>query len=420
MKPEPLKGAADVSTRQDGDDAIRDFYTRHPYPPPLENLDRAIDMWQDLNVHRAEFHLLWPHKEYHPDLDVLIAGCGTWQAAKFALTHPSARIVAIDVTSTSLQHTEALKQKYKLTNLEIRELPIENAAELDHQFEHVVCTGVLHHMADPEEGLRALRSVLRPDGAMYLMLYATYGRTGVTMFQEYCRTLGIGTSEEEIGDLTATLKLLPPHHPLVGMLRGSHDSLNAGLLLDALLNPRDRTYSVPQLYDFLERNDMRLARWYWQAPYLPDCGAIGMTPHAARLAALPERDQYKAVELWRGLMVNHDFIAYRNDAPKNELPVGFADDRYLRYVPIRRTWTICVQEKLPPGAAGALLNQTHMFSDLYVIVDELEHKLYTAIDGRRTIGEIVGTVEGSSPRAGEFFEKLWHNDQVVFDTSRAQ
>ena len=73
MKPEPLKGAADASTPKDGDDAIRDFYTRHPYPPPLENLDRAIDMWQDLNVHRAEFHLLWPHKEYHPDLDVLIA-----------------------------------------------------------------------------------------------------------------------------------------------------------------------------------------------------------------------------------------------------------------------------------------------------------------------------------------------------------
>jgi hypothetical protein len=45
-------------------DPIREFYTKHPYPPPVADLDRARDMWQDPNVHRAEFHLLWPHREY--------------------------------------------------------------------------------------------------------------------------------------------------------------------------------------------------------------------------------------------------------------------------------------------------------------------------------------------------------------------
>jgi SAM-dependent methyltransferase len=420
MKPQPLKGAADVSTSSDGGDVIREFYTSHPYPPPLDNLDRARDLGQDPNTHRAEYHLLWPHREYHADLDVLIAGCGTWQAAKFALTHPEARVTGIDVAPTSLQHTEALKQKYDLTNLEVHPLGIENAGELDHQFELIICTGVLHHLVDPDEGLRALRSVLRPDGAMYLMLYAPYGRTGVSMFQEYCRILGIGTSQPEISELTATLSLLPQHHPLVAMFRGARDSLNAGALIDALLNPRDRTYSVPGLYDFVERNEMRLARWYWQAPYSPLCGALAETPHAARLAALPERDRYKAVELWRGLISNHDFIAYRNDAPAAELQVGFDDDRYLNYVPIRRAWTMCVQEQLPPGAAGVLVNQTHMFPDLFLIVDALEKKIYESIDGQRNIGAIVEFLNGSSARARDFFEKLWLYDQVVFNTSKAQ
>lgn len=426
MKPEPLKGAADVSTPKDSD-AIRDFYTRHPYPPPLENLDRAIDMWRDPNVHRAEFHLLWPHKQYHADLDVLVAGCGTWQAAKFALTHPAARVVAIDITPTSIQHTEALKQKHKLTNLEVRELPIENVAELDHQFDYVISTGVLHHLVDPEAGLRALRSVLRPDGAMYLMLYATYGRIGVSMFQEYCRTLGIDTSPQEFDDLTATLGILPEHHPLVSMFRGARGGLDAGALIDALLNPRDRTYSVPQLYDFLERNQMSFGRWYWQAQYSARCGALAETPHSERLAALPERDRYKAVELWRGLISNHDFLTYRNDAqPGPEeahsggSQVRFDDDRYLTYVPVRRTWTMCVQEQIPPGAAGVLVNQTHMFPDLFLIVDALEKQIYEAIDGNRSIGEIVESIDGSSPRAAHFFEKLWLYDQVVFDTSQAQ
>jgi hypothetical protein len=96
------------------------------------------------------------------------------------------------------------------------------------------------------------------------------------------------------------------------------------------------------------------------------------------------------------------------------------DERYLRYVPIRLQWTICLQDKIPPGAAGALVNQTHLFNDLYILVNEKEKQIYEAIDGRRTIAEIIEKVEGASPLAREFFEKLWRYDQVVFDTSKAE
>jgi len=322
--------------------------------------------------------------------------------------------VAIDVSTTSLEHTEALKQKYELANLETRQLPIENAGDLKQSFDLIVCTGVLHHLVDPEVGLRALRSVLQNDGAMYLMLYAPYGRVGVSMMQEYCRRLGVGTSPEEIDDLTEVLSALSQHHPLVLMMRGSREGLDANALVDAVLNPRDRTYSVPQLYEFLERNDLSFSRWYWQAPYLPQCGAISQTPHAARLAALPEREQYAQLELWRGLITNHDFIVQKGDAKK----IKFDDQQHLNYVPIRRTWTMCVQDGLPPGAAGLLLNRTHLFNDLYIPVNELEKQMYDAIDGRRSISEIVETVQYSSPHARDFFEKLWCYDQVVFDTSR--
>jgi SAM-dependent methyltransferase len=395
-------------------DPIREFYTNHPYPPPVENLDRARDMWQDESVHRAEFHLLWPHRKYRADLDVLVAG---WQSAKFALCHPAARVTGIDVSTTSLEHTEALKRKYDLTSLETRQLPIESAADLDRSFDLIICTGVLHHLADPEVGLRALRSILKDDGAMYLMLYAPYGRTGVSMIQEYCRRLGLSTSREDVSELTAVLKAMPQHHPLLAMLRGARDSANAEALIDALLNPRDRTYSVPQLLDLLDRNDLTLARWYWQAAYSPYCGAIADTPHVQKLAALPEREQYAEMELWRGLMTNHDFIACRNDAGKESTKINFADENYRRYVPIRRPWTICVQDRLPPGAAGALLNQTHLFDDLFLFIDAQEKQMLDAIDGRRTIAEIVASVAGAESRGSQFFDKLWWYDQVVFDAS---
>jgi len=395
-------------------DPIGDFYTTHPYPPPLENLDRAIALWQDPNVHRAEFHLLWPDKEYRADFDVLVAGCGTWQAAKFALCHPSARVVAIDISPTSLEHTEALKKKYELTNLETRQLPIESAGDLERGFDLIVSTGVLHHLADPDAGLRALRPLLGAEGVMYLMLYAPYGRAGVYMLRDYCHRLGVETTPQEINDLTQVLRMIPQHHPLLSMMRGAREGLDARAMVDALLNPRDRTYSVPQLFDFVERNDLQFARWYWQAAYSPRCGAIADTPHASRLTALSERDQFTQMELWRGLMNNHDFIVQGSDAKK----VTFDGDDYLHYVPVRRAWTICVEKQVPPGAAGVLLNQTHMFDDLFLPVNEIEKQMYNAIDGQRNISEIVEAVKYSSPLARDFFEKLWWYDQAVFDISR--
>jgi len=400
-------------------DPIRDFYTSHPFPPPVANLDRAREMWRDENIHRAEHHLLWPETAYRADLDVLIAGCGTWQAAKYAICHPAAHVVGIDVSSTSLEHTERLKQNYDLANLEARQLAVENVAELDRGFDLIICTGVLHHLVDPDTGLRALRSVLKPDGAMNLMVYAPYGRDGVYMMQEYCRRLGVGTSQEEIRDLMTVLRSLPEHHPLLATQGGSREFPNADALADAVLNPRDRSYSVSQLYDFVESNGLKLSRWYWQAAYLPQCGAMSGTPHASKLAALPEREQYIEMELWRGRMANHSFVAHRDDRKSDGAKIGFNDKRYLQYVTVRLPWTMCVTEGLPPGAAGALVNQTHTFDDLYVLVNKQEKQLFEAIDGRRSVSEIVETLPASALLAREFFEKLWWCDQVVFDASKA-
>ena len=400
-------------------DPIYEFYTSHPYPPPIEDLDRARDMWRDQNIHRAEFHLLWPHKEYRADLDVLVAGCGTWQAAKYAVCHPAARVVAIDVSPTSLQHTNALKEKYDLTNLETRQLSIENVGDLDQRFDHIICTGVLHHLVDPDAGLRALRSVLSAEGALYFMVYAPYGRAGVYMLQEYCRRLGVGISPDEIKDLIAVLQQLPEHHPLLATQGGSRE-FNADALADALLNPRERSYSVPELFDFIDRNGLQFGRWYLQAQYLPQCGSISETPHVERLSALPERDQYIEMELWRGRMNNHSVVAFRNDMKTDRLKLNFDDERCLNYVPIRLPWTICVKEKLPPGTAGVLLNQTQLFPDLFIMVDELQKQIYDTIDGRRTIREIIDEVKGSGPGIRDLFQYLWLYDQVVFDTSKAQ
>ena len=401
---------------------VRDFYERMPYPAPLTSLDKHRELYKNRDRRRVEFHLMWPAKQPRANQEILVAGCGTSQAARYALREPDARITAIDVSDTSLRYTRELQRKYNLQNLELHQLPIERVREIGRSFDLVVCTGVLHHLPDPDDGLRALREVLGPNGAMRIMVYARYGRAGIYMMQEYCRLLEIGASATDLQTLRAALEALPNDHPISGLLRRSKDFWRPEAMADALLHPQDRAYTVPELHAWLDRCGLSFGRWIEQAPYLAECGMVARSPHAARLAALPFRLQHAAVELFRGTMVSHGFIAYRDDSADESQPINFADDRWRDYVPIALPWTVCVRERLPPGSVAVVINRSHTFTDLILTVDSFEDRLLGAIDGNRTLAEVLRFAlpgDDGENRALRFFERLWQYDQIVFDASRA-
>ena len=403
---------------------VRSFYERYPYPPPLDSLDAYRRHWQDPQRRRADYHLFWPARSYRDDFSILIAGCGTSQAAKHALRWRAARVIGIDFSAASVGCTQALQRQYDLDNLEVHHLPIERVGELGMSFDQIVCTGVLHHLPDPHAGLRSLAGVLKADGVMHLMVYAKYGRTGVYMLQEFCRRIGIEATDDGMRDLLAALEALPREHPLGRLLRHGLDFRHRAALADALLHPQDRAYSVPELFDFLENGGLRFGRWVRQAPYSPRCGALATIAQVGRLAELPAADQSAAAELFRGTMVRHTLTAHRHDQTGDRHRISFTDDAWLGYVPIRMPDTVCLHERLPAGAAAVLINQRHTDTDLFMPLDSGEKRLFDAIDGERSIIDLVERTrpsEGDTPRleiARGFFERLWWFDQVVFDASR--
>jgi SAM-dependent methyltransferase len=401
---------------------VRRFYERRPYPAPVTNLDRERERYSTPERRRAQFHQLWPASPLRGHREILVAGCGTSQAARYAMREPEARVTGIDISATSLRYTRDLQRRYRLDNLELRQLPIENVQELRRTFDQIVCTGVLHHLPDPDLGLRALRAVLEPEGALLLMVYATYGRAGMYMMQEYCRLLGVTPSDRDLRDLGATLGDLPSDHPIARVLNLAKDFREPDALADALLHPRDRAYTVPELYAWLERCGMTFGRWVEQAPYLAACGIVAQSHHAARLAALPPPEQHAAVELFRGTMNRHHLIAYRDDRVAEGQPVTFIGERWRDYVPLVLPWTVCIRDQVPPGTVAVLINRAHAFTDLLLPMNAAEDRLYGGIDGRCTIGEILQALglvgAGEDQRARAFFERLWQYDQVVFDASR--
>ena len=401
-------------------DAVRAFYESHPYPEPVATLDKRLDRYRDPRRRHAQNLLLWPLEKARSDRAILVAGCGTSQAARHALMEPEARVIAIDISETSLRHTGDLRKKHDIRNLRLHRLAIERVAELGETFDQIVCTGVLHHLSDPDAGLRSLRNVLARDGAMHIMVYAPYGRAGVYMMQDYCRLLGVGVTDAELRELGETLQALPVDHPIAGVVKRAKDFVQAHALADALLNPQDRAYSVPELYDWLERCDLKFGRWHEQAPYLPQCGAIGRAPHGARLAALPPRAQHAALELLRGTMDRHSFIAYRGDREREAQPITFEGEGWRGFVPVRLPWSLIIKDRAPRGVTAVLINPSHMYPDLALLIDAAQERLLTAIDGERSIveilqsaGETIGDEQGR-----QFFRRLWEHDLIVLDAKR--
>ena len=89
--------------------AVKDFYERYPYPRPIDDLDNYRRRWQD-RTRRADFHPFWPDKPTR-ERTILVAGCGTSQAAKHAAAVPAAGR-RIDFSASSVRHTEDLRRSF--------------------------------------------------------------------------------------------------------------------------------------------------------------------------------------------------------------------------------------------------------------------------------------------------------------------
>ena len=243
------------------------------------------------------------------------------------------------------------------------------------------------------------------------------------MLQDFCRRIGIRATDADIRDLKGALSALPPGHPLETLLSQAPDFRHEAALADALLHPQDRAYSVPQLFDLIENAGLTFGRWVRQAPYSVYCGALAKIPQATQLAHLSLAEQYAAIELFRGTMARHSVIVYRGDNANNPQQLSFSGDAWLRFVPIRMSDTVCVQDRLPRGAAAVLINQTHTYRDLFLPITPTEKRLFDTIDGVRSIGDIVEKTLPPADRsrdldmARSLFERLWWHDQVVFDRS---
>jgi len=367
-----------------GDDVVSSQYERWVYPAPIEDLPAWLaDSWQWFDPSHAH-RLLWPDRDYAAGMDILVAGCGTSQAAVIAYNNPAAHVVAIDVSRTSLDHHETLKERYGLGNLELHLLPIEEAASLGQDFDLVVSTGVLHHLADPRVGMQALADRLRPDGVIALMLYARYGRVGVELLEGVFRDLGLGQDEASIAMVREALAVLPDHHPLHGYLAIAPDlGYDAGLV-DTFLHGRQRSYTVGDCLDLVESAGLVFQDWFLKSPYEP-FRAPG-NGFLTAVAALPDAQRWSVMERIATSNGCHFFTACRRDRPVSTYRIDIDGPDAMQLVPVMRyRCGVDGSDVVRPGWRWPL--------------DDARRAIARAVDGRRTIKQIADVTRAAAPQA---------------------
>lgn len=396
-------------------DLVSRQYERYSYPPPIQDITTWLDgNWEWFDPSHAH-RVLWPDRPYKPDADILIAGCGTNQAAVIAYTNPAARVVAVDVSQSSLNHQQYLKDKHGLWNLELHQLPIEELSTLGMDFDLAMSTGVLHHMADPKAGMKSIAGVLRPDGVAAIMLYAKYGRVGVDILESIFRDMGLRQDDASVAVVRETIANLAPEHPVVPYIKIAGDLSSDAGLVDTFLHGRQRAYDVDDCLDLVESAGLDFQGWMLKAPYyLHDLGSTAGGFYQA-VSALPEQKIWSVMERIRTQNARHFFIACRKDRPKSHYVVDFSAPTSLDYVPLfRMRCGLSGSEIFRPGWRMRL--------------NPAQLPFVQNIDGRKSIREIAqrASETGGSPRASvsdlekfgrKLFQSLWRLDFVSMDLS---
>jgi len=404
---------------------VRNQYEALPYPAcnPQDEHKRLVLTWlEDLPM--VNHYCFAGKQSFQKGFRALVAGGGTGDATIFLaeqLRHTDAQIVHLDMSQASIALAKERAQIRGLSNIRWVHDSLLNLPALAAQlgsFDYINCSGVLHHLADPDLGFKALQSVLKPDGAIGLMVYATTGRIGVYQMQALMRLVNGGETDAQrkIANTRDILASLPPGNWFKRSedLHHDHKAGDAGIY-DLLLHSQDRSYSVGELFDWLgegaaggkQGHGLHLAFSDVQrgrSPYLPHM-VLGSKPPAmaAALRKLPLRQQYEMAELMGGSIITHSLYLTRNAACS--APYGDTD-----YVPFfyHEPLTGEIASQVFGNSRGQPFMLRHQHSGVSVTVNPGKYgaKILALIDGRRSFGEIF-----------EQFRAAWQGKAAVPDNA---
>ena len=324
----PETGPRDAATP-----VVSAFYDRFPYPgdpiqdgpPPGYNWRWCVD-----SARAAARGYLPPAPAAGPRRwRILDAGCGTGVSTDY-LCHlnPGSQVLAVDISGGAL---ELARERMRRSGAaaQVEELRIEQRSlldlEPDGRFDYINSVGVLHHLDQPEAGLRALAAQLAPEGVLHLFLYADAGRWEIHRSQRALSLLQVGTGElglklgrQLFNELPADNRLRRHHEQ-----RWALDTRADSNFADMYLHPQETSYDLQRLQQFVGSAGLHFAGF--SNPEIWNPARLLGGELLERALALPPWEQWRLVEALDPQISHFEFFLTADAAEQ----VDFADDRRL-------------------------------------------------------------------------------------------
>lgn len=223
--------------------AVQKMYENRPYP-----------RWTSVNATKTSDALL----NISNNIEILVAGCGTGQEpCLYAATLPGAKITAIDLSRSSIAYGMRMAKKLGyLPRINFLHGDLMKVAELGKKFDYVVSSGVLHHLKDPEKGLSAILSTLKPEGRMSISLYSKWARDIILdPASEYIVQKGYSSSLDDIRRFRQDVMKMSPDDPKTFCTRAG-DFFNLSECNDLLFHVQEHRYTFPLIKDMAARHGL--------------------------------------------------------------------------------------------------------------------------------------------------------------------
>jgi SAM-dependent methyltransferase len=403
---------------------VREQYEGFPYPPRDPDDDRKrLVMTRSDDLALVNHYCFAGRETFRNGFRVLVAGGGTGDATIYLaeqLRHTDAEIVHVDLSRASMEIAQRRAAIRELDNIVwVHESLLGLPALGLEKFDYINCIGVLHHLEDPDEGLRALLAVLKDTGALGIMVYAKYGRTGVYQMQTLMRLVDPetpGTTREPKRRIAVAREVLACLPATNWFKRGEElitDPREFGDtgIYDVFLHARDRAYTVGELYEWIHDQHRLYITMTPCAAYLPEMVIGPERPRfLERVREFPLRRQYEIAELLTGRMIMHTFYATR--MPGTAAPYGDAD-----CVPFffhdSTAADLAASVKRNPGQL-LMVNHPEIGVPVSVNPGRFGGHVLNHVDGQRSFGEIFQRV-----RAGREVRNTALTDGGLFEDFRS-
>ena len=188
-------------------------------------------------------------------LKVLIAGCGTGNGILHTLRYKNAQITAIDLSLSSLAYAQRKINELGIDNVEIIQMDILEIELLKKQFDIIECGGVLHHMNNPLQGLKALVGILKNNGFLKLGLYSELARQDIVKAKNYIASKKLQPNEVDIRIFRE--KVISGELSDLNSLKTFDDFYSFSEVRDLCFHTQEHRFTMNKLQEILQTNELK-------------------------------------------------------------------------------------------------------------------------------------------------------------------